>query len=497
MSELKNASEAKLIRCIISRQGKDSKPLGKDMVIAFESTESVGSPFMTGSLTVSDSKNFINEYPIEGGENISIEIQSTFSDAPIVYKFVISRIANKIVKNIKQAYTLMLCSPEAIVNETVRVLDPLEGTSENIVKKLLGKEYLASTKELYSEPSRFSVKMNASRDRPFDIIAKLLKKSVSSKTTYTGKKYKKYEENRQNRPNSNSKPIKGSAGFFFWETRRGYMFFSIDALCDSADGKFSAPRLNFVRELTEKSSEDLFNPDISAWGPYKEAIANTDLDRDQRFLISEAGMKSEIDLMQSFRKGKYSSIMVFFNHSTGLYEEYVYNIKESYDNMAHLGGQESVSLIPNNEKGELSDYPTRVMTMIIDHESWFNEPSIANPEDPNATDPNKFADWQKYYTAQGIARAELLSNQVGEIKIPGNPLICAGDKIDIRIASKLASELRKKKPYDEESSGVYLIKKVMHIFNFTDGNDGTCKTTLELFRDSYGVKDLPSSHGDK
>ena len=279
MAELKNASEAKLIRCIISRQGKDSKPLGKDMVIAFESTESVGSPFMTGSLTVSDSKNFINEYPIEGGENISIEIQSTFSDAPIVYKFVISRIANKIVKNIKQAYTLMLCSPEAIINETVRVLDPLEGTSENIVKKMLGKQYLASTKELYSEPSRFEVKMNASRDRPFDIIAKLLKKSVSVKTNYGGTNSTNTTETAQQ--------IKGSAGFFFWETRRGYMFFSIDALCDSADGKFSAPRLNFVRELTEKSGEDLFNPDISAWGPYKEAIANTDLDLDQRFLITE------------------------------------------------------------------------------------------------------------------------------------------------------------------------------------------------------------------
>ena len=489
MSELKNASEAKLIRCIISRQGKDSKPLGKDMVVSFESTESVGSPFCTGSLTVSDSKNFINEYPIEGGENISIEIKTTFSDAPIVYKFVVASISNKVVKNIKQAYTLMLCSPEAIVNETVRVLDPLEGTSENIVKKLLGKEYLASTKELYSEPSRFQVKMNASRDRPFDIIAKLLKKSVSVKTNYGG--------TNSTNTTKTAQQIKGSAGFFFWETRRGYMFFSIDALCDSADGKFSAPRLNFVRELTEKSSEDLFNPDISAWGPYKEAIANTDLERDQRFLISEAGMKSEINLLQSFRKGKYSSVIVFFNHSTGLYEEYVYNIKESYDNMAHLGGQESVSLIPNNEKGELSDYPTRVMTMILDHESWFNESGIANPEDPNATDPNKFADWQKYYTAQGIARAELLRNQEGEIKIPGNPLICAGDKIDIRIASKLASELRKTKPYDEESSGVYLIKKVIHIFNFTDGNDGTCKTTLELFRDSYGVKDLPSSHGDK
>ena len=489
MSELKNASEAKLIKCIISRQGKDSKSLGKDMIVAFETSESVESPFCTAALTVSDSKNFINDYPIEGGENILIEIKSTFGDEPIVYEFVVARIAVRVMKNIKQAYTLMLCSPEALINEGTRVLDPLEGTSEDIVIKMLGKKYLASTKEIFSEPSRFQIKMNPSRDRPFDIIAKLLKKSVSAKTDYKGLNSENTTETEQQ--------IKGSAGFFFWETRRGYMFFSIDALCDTADGKFSAPRLNYVRELTEKSNEDLFNPDISAWGPYKEAIANTDLDPDQRFLISDAGMKSEIDLLSSFRKGKYSSKIIFFNHSTGQYEEYVYKIKDSYDNMAHLGGQESISLIPSKEKGELSDYPTRIMTMLLDHEAWYNEPGIADPDDAKSTNPNKFADWQKYYISQGVARAELLKNQEGEIKIPGNPLMCAGDKIDIRIASKLASELRKSKPYDEETSGVYLIKKVIHMFNFLDGNDGTCKTTLELFRDSYGVKDLPSNHGNK
>ena len=483
MAELKNASEAKLIRCIISRQGKDSKPLGKDMVIAFESTESVGSPFMTGSLTVSDSKNFINEYPIEGGENISIEIQSTFSDAPIVYKFVISRIANKIVKNIKQAYTLMLCSPEAIINETVRVLDPLEGTSENIVKKMLGKQYLASTKELYSEPSRFEVKMNASRDRPFDIIAKLLKKSVSAKTNYQGINSTNTTETAQQ--------VKGSAGFFFWETRRGYNFFSIDALCDTSEnGKF------IFKDKKEGDKESKPRLQTQAWGPYIETVANTQASGDQRFIISDAMFTSEIDLMTSLRRGKYSSLMVFFNHSTGQYEEYTYKIKDSYDNMAHLGGQDAISLIPANEI-DLSNFPTRVMSMILDHESWYNKAGIGNPDDAKATDPNKFADWQKYYMAQGIARAELLKNQEAKVDIPGNPLICAGDKIDLKIQSKLADKLRKKQPFDLETSGVYLVKEVRHLFNFLDGNNGTCKTTLGLFRDSYGVKEVPSNHGNK
>ena len=39
--------------------------------------------------------------------------------------------------------------------------------------------------------------MIPNRTRPFDIIASLLKKSVSSKTTYTGKKYAKYKENKR------------------------------------------------------------------------------------------------------------------------------------------------------------------------------------------------------------------------------------------------------------------------------------------------------------
>ena len=55
---------------------------------------------------------------------------------------------------------------------------------------MLGNEYLNSSKEFFSEPSRFEVKLNPAKIRPFDIIAMLIKRSVSSKTTYTGKKYK-------------------------------------------------------------------------------------------------------------------------------------------------------------------------------------------------------------------------------------------------------------------------------------------------------------------
>ena len=475
--------------CIIRKFDNKAKvckerEITPDMVASFDFMESITSPFTSGQLLLSDSKDFMNELPIEGGEEVQISFKHTFDEDAIKYNLRVYKVAGRVLNGKKQVYSLMLVSEEAIINESVKIQEQLDGNPESLTIKLL-REKLLSNKEVFSEPSRFLVRMLPSNMRPFDVIAKLIKKSVSSKTTYTGSR-------ESGSPEKSEQQIKGSAGFFFWETRRGFNFFSVDALCDvSDDGTF------IFKDKKTGNKEAKARLQTQAWGPYKEVIGNIETVEDARFNISSFNFSGEIDIMSSLRLGKYSTKMVFFNHSTGAYEEYVYKLKESYDNMAHLGGQESVSLVPNNEKGELSDYPTRVMTMILDHESWFNEPGIANPEDPNATDPNKFADWQKYYTAQGIARAELLRNQEGEIKIPGNPLICAGDKIDIRIASKLASELRKTKPYDEESSGVYLIKKVIHIFNFTDGNDGTCKTTLELFRDSYGVKDLPSSHGDK
>ena len=467
-----HSSEARIIRCILSK-GDGSQPvnLGQDMIAGFTVHESLLSPFMGGAIVLSDSKGLVNTYPIQGGENLEIEVKTTFEDAPIVYKFKIYKIYNRILKNKIQVYSLGLISSEALVNETKRITRNLTGNPESVVKDLLVND-LQTTKTVYSEASRFELKISPSRARPFDIISKVQNKSVSPKTDYAGANSTNTTETAQQ--------IKGSAGFFFWETRRGFNFFSIDALCDvSEDGKFSAPKLQ-----------------SQAWGPYIEAVANTDQSGDQRFLIKDFALDAEVDIIQSLRKGKYSSLMVFFNHSTGQYEEYVYKIKDSYDNMAHLGGQESVSLIPTNQI-ELSDYPTRIMSMLLDHESWYNDPGIANPEDPQAKDPTKFADWQKYYAAQGAARAELLKNQQGVLQIPGNPLVCAGDKIDLRIQSKLADAQRKRQPLDEESSGVYLVKETTQTYNFLEGSNGTLNTTLRLFRDSYGMKDKPSNHGNK
>ena len=206
-------------------------------------------------------------------------------------------------------------------------------------------------------------------------------------------------------------------------------------------------------------------------------------------------MKSEIDIMNGLRQGKYASVNIFFNISTGQYEEYVYKISSSYDHMAHLGGQDSISFIPTNQE-ELSQTPSRILSAILDHEAWFNDPDIADPDSEATDNPNEFADWQKYYASQSTARYELLNNQQAEFQIPGNPLICAGDKVSVLITNPLSDKEKVEEPFDEETSGVYLVKEVSHLYSLGEGGNGNITTTLRLFRDSYGMGELASTHGE-
>ena len=449
--------------------GKDPRPV-TNLINNFEYVENITHPFLSAKMEVVDSAGLLNTLPIQGGEKVIIEVDAKAFKKKVEYEFVIWTIQNRFARQQKQSYDIGLVSAEALINEVTRVNKPLSGNPESIVKDLLS-NVLKAPKEVYSEPSKFETKIIANRKRPFDLIADLSVKSVSPQTNYTS--------TNSGNTNQSEQQVKGSGGFFFWESKRGYNFFAVDSLCADENSKLKSKKL-----------------DSPSWGQYVERLGNQE-GGDTRFHVLESNFESEINLLSSLRKGKYSSMLVFFNHSTGQYEEYVYKIKDSYDNMAHLGGQEGITLIPSNQI-ELSDYPSRIMSVFLDHESWYNEAKPASPDPKDgATNPTKFADWQKFYAAQSLARYQLLKNQLCTIVIPGNPDICAGDKIDIRLVNKVATVEGRKEPFDPESSGVYLISEVAHFYDTTQGPGGKFTTTLRLMRDSYGLKDRPSNHGTK
>ncbi len=491
-TEAQYATQANLISCVVTNnKGVELPPLNGDMILGFVHRESLLSPFISGILAISDSADFLNgldmdgnQSPIEGGEVIKITVKTPVSkdEGGETYEYKIWRIGNRISINKKQAYALALISEEALINETTRVMGRIPSGGQNdekvpeksisgIVSDLIKTDIgINSSKPLWSEDTKFKQVIIGARRRPFDIISALSDKAVSTKGK-TGN-----DNNTSSESSETTETIKGTAGFFFWETKRGFNFFSVDALCDEPNGIFAAPDL---KSEVHKG--------------YQEKIANAE-GVDARSVISKIAFTSEIDTMSALRKGKYSTTMIFFNISTGQYEEYQYKITDSYKNMAHLGNQTKVSDLKVGEQ-QLVETPSRLMTMILDHETWFNEPGVASPYE-GVTNPSVFADWHKHFAAQSVARKELLMNQQCTVEIPGNNEICAGDKVEIRVQRKAPDMVKEEEPWDLESSGVYLVKDVEHRFNFADGTSGTVKTTLQLFRDSYGVKDTDTKRGE-
>jgi hypothetical protein len=468
-----STTDFNLTSIVISRADGSGSQEMKNLVHSFTYIENIKYPFVMGAVQVVDSGGLLNKLPIQGGEIVEVNIKTSLQPGGQTYKLRVWKIANRFVQNKDQSYTLGLISEELLNNEFARVEVPLADKPDKIIAKLL-KEYLKTTKEFYSEPCAFESKLIASRKRIFDIISMLLPKSVPK---LKGAKPKTSSKTQATPIKATEQKVAGSAGYFFWENKRGYNFYSVDTLCseektDAYDGK--------------------------PWGPYVEKIANQDDGADDRFTISSVNYTSEIDLVTSMRMGRYSTKMCFFNHSTGQYDEYVYNLKDAFDDMKHLGSQSEPSLIKLGNDKNLSDYPTRVMSMLLDHETWYNESGPASPYDKDgATDPSPYAERHLEFAAQSIARYESLTHQTATIVIPGNSQICAGDKIEIQLLNKLPDADLKSEPYDPENSGVYLIVEVSHLFEMTKGNNGRFSTTLRLARDTHGEKGKKSEHGTK
>jgi hypothetical protein len=464
MEEKQTTSDFSLKSVAIAKLGETDGYDIKQMVNTFSYVESITSPFVAATMTVADSAGFLNDLPIQGGETVVVTVQTSSAEEPVEYQMVVWKVGNRYAKNQTQSYTLGLISVEALNNECVRLVKPLNGKPDDIIKKIL-REDLKTEKNIYPEDAttQFSVKMLPNNRRPFDIISSLAIKSVETGSSSS-------PGNTSGSSTSNEKEtVSGSAGYFFWENKRGYNFFSVDSLLKTDD-------------------ED-------TWGPYIEKPANMSDSADDRLTISQATFGSEIDVMSSMRKGKYSTLMVFFNHSTGQYHEYHYSVEDAYKDMKHLGVQNTPSLISFGDKN-VSDYPTRIISNILDHESWYNEPGIASFEEEDGADsPSEFCDFHKHFAAQSLMRYELLKHQLATIVIPGNSEICAGDTIDIKLVNKAPTVRVDEEPYDQESSGVYLIQEVTHTYDSASGTNGRFTTTLRLMRDSYG--DVESNHGTK
>ena len=447
------------------------------MLVSFQYNEDIMWPSYGGTMVIVDNdQNVISDMPIQGYERVVVEVDDLTgkgrnnNGGVYTYEFRVHSVFNRVSNNGAQVYTLGLISKEGLWNEGIRVNKKLEGNTSTVVSKILDEYLKVRSDKIKVEPSATAIKLLPTKKAPYSVIRSLCPRTVSEKTstkikTNLGSSVEDNDSESDENPQTSDKAT-GTAGYLFFQTNEGYHFKSIDKLVDGGE-KFDGDP---VRNLGEDNE---FTYSTARVGPES-------LNR-----IQEVVFESQIDMFKRLRQGAYSNICCYFNINTGEYEERLYKLSDNWEEMAHLGSQTGVGL----GQRDLSKYPSRVMSTVINHENFYNDPDIASNEDKHGgSGKNSFPDFQKHYLSQGIARAGILFNQRLTISLTGHLELCAGDKIEIKIPDQ-KSDNKKENPWDPEYSGTYLIKNLNH--QFMTGSNPKCHTVLELIRDSQGIKYRP------
>ncbi len=468
------ASSCECKQIALYRAGEDSKPYVNliGMAVTVQYHEDIFWPAYGATMTVVDNQeNLIASMPIQGFEKVVMEFEDVLGET-YSYTFRVWTITNRIVRERRNTYTIGLISEAGMRNEISRVNTMIEGNTSTKVKELLSKKLKIPEGTIDAEASATSVKVLPTKKTPFALIRSLQSKTVSERTGKVGAA-KSSASSSSTVPTesdiniSEAEKATGTAGYLFFQTRKGHVFRSIDSLCSSDD------------EFNGKPPVNLEDPFFMS----RAAVAEGD---DSRKRIQEINFGNELNMMKKLREGAYVSLCCFFNINTGEYEEQVYRLEDMWGNMAHMGSQDK---LPKGQR-DLSEHPSRIMSSIINHENWYMGSKVASNEDKHGGDgDNSYPDWQKQFLTQGISRIGILFNQELSISLTGHLELCAGDKVEIRIPNQMPDD-EKKPVWDPEHSGTYLIKNLNHQFNIPSQS---VYTVLELIRDSYGIKDQESN----
>jgi hypothetical protein len=418
MSSAADAANYRLLT--ISKNGKEVRLEGK--TTSFDYYESLLSPNITAIMTFVDSGGatkydkeydkqerlggIYNAFPLtgDGSEEIKFKISSKlgtldFSRTPLYVNGAI----NPDQESQRESVILSLVSKSAITNQETHVKKNYANHTNNTnIVESIAKNILKIDKLKVDETSN-KFPFIGNNKSPFDILLML-----SSKST----------------------PKKGNPGFFFYETREGHNFKSIDSLIDNE------PVATYYKTEDGKSS----------------ITSNTD------FKINIFSVIKNQNLINALKSGVYSNRRVIFNPKTFKEEEVDFNLKS----LEKALGKKEVPR-PKDEKY------TRVLYSVKDVGALSSSVKETDEGDVNS------------YQGSVQMRYNILFSQVVKIQVPCNPNLKAGDIIKCNLETITQDEKVQGVP-DPVESGNYMILDLCHHYD-----PQRSFTAMTLVRDTYGL----------
>lgn len=394
-------------------------------VVDFYYYESLLSPFVTANLTYVDTGNSVvagksqdtqerlgtltSGLPLEN-RNVSFRFENSLGELNYLrYPMKIDGNVQVGKESQREGTLLRLYSQLGVENEKTRILKKFYNNIGDSVKKILREELKVKSDRIDVTSTKNSYSFTGSDFRPCDLILDLASKSL---------------------------PVSGGdPGFFFYETKSGVHFKSIDELV--------AQTPKYTYEYNQAFKSDLKN-DSNA------------------FRILNKPTKQDQSIIRSLRSGMYYVKFCFIHERDLKLEEKYYSIEQFKRNT--LGKKFEFD-------ANLKSKPSRVYTVIIPE--GMMEKGIKDTPDGSAGDPRE-------YLARSIMRYNLLFAQVMTIMIPCNLDLEAGNVIKCNFEKISVSE-KALGSVDERQSGKYLILNLCHYFGPTNSY-----TSLTLVRDTYG-----------
>ena len=263
-------------------------------VVQVEVFEDIFSPFITGTLVLSDAIDLVNFFPFIGEEYLSLKIATPTMDSKnriIEGDFYLYKMDQRLLLNDKNAaYVLHFISKEAIADLNFKISKSFEGNCSDIAKELIGTQRgLNSQKLVRYEQAANKVRFVSNFWSPVACLNYLAKVAVSDKNNST---------------------------YLFFENRTGFNFVTLNEL-------YSAPVFQ----------EFIFDNKTRAFTPQGTNIQDTD-EGFKRVL--QLNIDRSFDYMQRTRSGVYASKMVTHDFVSKKYSVKNYNLLTDFVNHNHL-----------------------------------------------------------------------------------------------------------------------------------------------------------------
>lgn len=348
-------------------------------VISIEVYEDIFSPFMSVSMVLRESVDYINMFPFIGEEYLDLSIKTPSSKRGIEGKFYIYKITDRsYTKDREVIYTIKAISEEWLLDANRKLSQTFKGNIGELVEPFLQKTGINTSKAYFVEKTSNKTAFTAAYWTPIKCLTFLATYAVSESKSPT---------------------------FLFYENRNGFNFRSIDELL-KANSYQKFIKDNFSRDTDSEASMS----------------ASKDPEQDYKRIIS-LEIPTLTDYMEDIQTGRLKSRIISHDIVTKQYIVKDYNVKKD----------ETPATLLNKSPG-YTKYATSnsVSTTIVMNKHYGNYSGFSDVTNFSTVQKRMsfFQNLQKYkVTIEVLGRTDYTVGQVVELSIPRATQI-AKDKSD-------------------------------------------------------------------